>query len=282
MISLALILTAASSPPVAAQCPDMARAIRVGQASLFVESCGKGAALVLIHGGNTDRRMWNQQFTAWSSRYRVIRYDVRGFGRSTRPDEEYGSHDDLAAILDSLGVREATIIGLSLGGRIAVDFALTHPQRVRALVLIGPGLSGFSWSSAPDSSWVGISAAVKRGDSSAAAEYWLRSPYMKPAMEQHRLRAWVRRLALENAGSWVGTDRERELDPPAYGRLREIRAPVLAVVGARDIPDIQRIVAKLVSDLPNPRLVTIPGSGHMVNLERPVELDRAIQSFLNP
>jgi pimeloyl-ACP methyl ester carboxylesterase len=278
---VALVAALGAIAALAPRCPDTARTIAVSRASLFVESCGRGPAIVLIHGGNTDRRMWNEEFAKWSAGHRVIRYDVRGFGRSTRPDEPYASHEDLAAILDSLGVRQASIVGLSLGGRIALDFALTHPDRVRSLVVAGPGLSGFPWSKDPDPTSRRISAALERGDSVAAAEAWLETGYMKPAMEQPRLRAWVRQLAVDNARSWRGRDQEKELDPPAYDRLKAIRAPTLVVVGARDIPDIQRIVDRLARELPNVTRVTIPGAGHMVNLERSAQFDRAVRPFLD-
>jgi pimeloyl-ACP methyl ester carboxylesterase len=280
MIALlaALGVAPTTMPP---RCPAEGRAVAVSRASLFVESCGTGPAVVLIHGGNTDRRMWNAELAAWSPRHRVIRYDVRGFGKSTRPEESYASHEDLAAILDTLGVRQVTIVGLSLGGRIAIDFALTHPDRVRSLVLAGPGMSGFPWSRGRDPAMERIAAALQRRDSVGAAEAWLETGYMKPAMEQPKLRAWVRQLAVENSRSWSRTDEERELDPPAYGRLKEIRVPVLVVVGSRDIPDIQRIVDRLTQELPNATRATIPGAGHMVNLERPDDFDRAVRPFLD-
>src|SRR5688572_9532583 len=148
MIELMGVLTSFTVGGVAepAACPARSQAIAVGTASLHVEICGQGPALVMIHGGNTDRRMWDDEFASWSKLYQVIRYDVRGFGRSTRPSESYRSHEDLLTILDSLHVRKASIVGLSLGGRIALDFALTQPDRVTALVLAGPGMSGFPWS----------------------------------------------------------------------------------------------------------------------------------------
>ena len=282
MIELMGLLTTFGSGDVAKppSCPEHSQAVAAGAASLHVEVCGKGPAVVLIHGGNTDRRMWNDEFASWSKLYQVIRYDVRGFGRSTRPSESYQSHEDLLTVLDSLHVRKASIVGLSLGGRIALDFAITHPDRVTALVLAGPGLSGFPWTRDDDSSWAAIGAAIKRGDSVAAAEHWLETPYMKPGMAQPKLRSWLRQLAVENSRSWVNGGREKELDPPAYDRLREVRVPTLVVVGSRDIPDIHRIVAKIAADVSGARRVTIDGAGHMVNLERPAEFDRVVRAFL--
>ena len=145
--SMALVARTAGAPPrFVAACPAHAAAISVPGGSLYYEDCGRGPVVVLIHGGNTDRRMWDAEFDGFSQRFRVVRYDVRGFGRSRGRAVPYASHEDLKALLDSLGVARADLVGLSLGGRIAIDFALQHPDRVRRLVLAGPGLSGFPWS----------------------------------------------------------------------------------------------------------------------------------------
>jgi pimeloyl-ACP methyl ester carboxylesterase len=281
MMFLPLAMSAVAVAAAHRPCPDRATRIAAGTAVLEVETCGRGSTVVLIHGGNTDRRMWDREFAAWSDAYRVIRYDVRGFGRSTRPAEPYASHEDLATILDSLGIRRVVIVGLSLGGRIAVDFALTHPDRVAGMVLVGPGLSGFPWARDADPSWTAIGQAIERRDSTAAALHWLETPYMKPAMERPELRPLLRQLAVDNASSWVTKDSEQELDPPAYRRLSEIEVPTLIVVGQRDIADIQRIVAKIGSDIRGSSRVTIPGAGHMVNLERPAEFERVVRPFLD-
>ena len=110
---------------------------------LFYEVKGTGPAVVLIHGGQLDCRMWDGQFAAFSRDFRVIRYDVRGYGGSFQPDMLYSDAEDLAGLLDYLKVDKAHIVGLSLGGRIAIDFAVAHPARVASLTLAGPGLSGY-------------------------------------------------------------------------------------------------------------------------------------------
>src|SRR5271166_5735592 len=115
----------------------------VGGTRLFYEVKGMGPALVLIHGGQMDSRMWDDQFALLAKQFTVIRYDVRGYGGSFQPDQLYSDTDDLAGLLDYLKVKNAHIVGLSLGGRIAIDFALVHPKRVKSLTLAGPGLAGY-------------------------------------------------------------------------------------------------------------------------------------------
>jgi 3-oxoadipate enol-lactonase len=106
---------------------------------IYYESAGGGHPLVLIHGGQMDRRMWDQQFQLFSKTYRVIRYDVRGFGKSPASTNVYADEEDLAALLKFLHVEKAYVVGLSLGGRIAIDFALTHFGMVDAIVPVAPG-----------------------------------------------------------------------------------------------------------------------------------------------
>jgi pimeloyl-ACP methyl ester carboxylesterase len=184
-------------------------------------------------------------------------------------------------VLDSLGIDRAVLVGLSLGGRIAVDFALTHPERVRGLVLAGPGLSGFPWSRQQEAVWTRIGEAVRRKDGRAAARLWLETGYMRPAMEHAALRPLLRRLTEENAASWTVPDEETELEPPAYDRLGSIQAPARIIVGARDIPDIHRIVDRLASGIPGATRVVVPRAGHMVNLEAPEAFERAVLPFID-
>jgi pimeloyl-ACP methyl ester carboxylesterase len=249
-----------------------------GAGSLCFEVRGEGEPLVLIHGGNLDLRMWDDQFDLLAERFRTVRYDVRGFGCSTPADVEHAAHEDLLALLDHLEIERAHLVGLSLGGRIAVDFALVHPDRVGDLVLAGPGLSGWQFSPAP---WhEKLREAVRSGDVEAISKAWLESDYMAPAMENPDLADRLRAITVENDDLWLRDFRERGLDPPAVERLEELQAPVLLILGDRDVPDIQAIVELLEQKVPGARKVVIEGAGHMVNMERPDEFNRAMLDFL--
>src|ERR1700694_2497969 len=109
---------------------------------LYYEMMGEGHPLVLIHGGYMDRRMWDDQFAVFAQHYRVIRYDVRGFGKTGLPPVPYTDRQDLFNLLAFLGVDATYIVALSLGGEIAIDFTLDYPDRVEALVLVGASVSG--------------------------------------------------------------------------------------------------------------------------------------------
>lgn len=254
---------------------------QVAEPVLYYEAAGAGDPVVLIHGGQMDRRMWDDQFLPYARQLRVVRYDVRGYGRSVMPATPYSSVNDLHALLRGLGIARADLVGLSLGGRIAIDFALEHPDMVRSLVLAGPGLSGFGWSRAEERAFMKILQAAQAGRFEESNELWLRSGYMAPAMEQPGLAPRLRQLCLDNAkNTLVNPLLERGIEPPASGRLGDIKAPTLVVVGTRDVPDIQRIVKKLEQAVPQAKVVRIEGAGHIVNMEKPAEFDRAVLGFL--
>jgi 3-oxoadipate enol-lactonase len=233
---------------------------------LYYEVAGAGSVVVLIHGGQMDRRMWDPQFRRYAAQYRVIRYDVRGFGNSPAATRPFSDEDDLAALLTDLRVDRATIVGLSLGGRIAIDFALSHPERVSSLVLVAPGLSGFHFPSeaGDDSTW----AAAQRGDWAAVASWWTHTGYMTPAMHHPDLADRLRQLAQDNAHQWLDNPAlERPLRPAAIDQLGAIHTPTLIVVGNRDVADIHQIVGLLSIRIAGARLTIVPDAGHMVNLE---------------
>lgn len=258
--------------------------VPVDHGQLYYESAGVGPLVVLVHGGNLDSRMWDQQYHVLASDHRVVRYDARGFGRSSPANVPYRAHDDLLQLLDALHISHTSFVGLSLGGRIVIDFALAHPSYVDRLVLTSPGMSGWGFTRG-DTSWGPAWRAAKaRGDSVGMATAWLGSAYMKPAMEQPDLRERLPTLIRASAGYWMGLvlhgDTERDADTAAFGRTHLIRAPTLVVVGSRDVSDILRIADTLTATISGARLVTFPGVGHMVNLEQSEQFTTLIREFL--
>jgi 3-oxoadipate enol-lactonase len=238
--------------------------------------------VVFVHGGGFDRRLWDGQVDAFDDDFTVLRYDVRGYGASGRGDAApFGHHEDLAALLTHLGVRRAAVVGQSLGGRIAVDLALTRPELVDRLVLVGPGLSGWPWSRADFGPWIEqFSAALRANDTTGAVNAWLASDYMRSAATRPELGDRVRRLTTENVRAWFERSKEAELSPGALGRLRELRAPTLLVVGTTDERVIHRIVDSLAANVVGARRTTFDGAGHAPNLEDPARFNREVLAFL--
>jgi len=250
---------------------------------LFYEVKGTGPAVVLIHGGQLDCRMWDDQFTALSQRFCAIRYDVRGYGGSFQPEMLYSDAEDLVGLLDYLKVNKAHFVGLSLGGRIAIDFAVAHPARVRSMTLAGPGLAGYE---PPDGTqtdlrmWNIIKAARDEGPEKATA-LWLKDPFMAPAMEQARLVPGLQRMARENAHCWLENPvLQRSPKPPAAVRLGEIKVPTLLVIGDRDVPQIKATIETLEKGIGGSKKVAIKDAGHMVNLEKPDVFNDVVLKFL--
>jgi pimeloyl-ACP methyl ester carboxylesterase len=250
---------------------------------VYYEVAGKGPSLVLIHGGQMDSRMWDDQFEAFGKQFTVIRYDVRGYGGSYLPDKLYSDADDLAALLDYLKIEKAHVVGLSLGGRIAVDFAVAYPKRVRSLVLAGPGLAGYEAPNAEEQEsrmWNLVKAARDDGPDKVT-ELWLKDPYMAPAMEQPRLAPRLQRLVRENAHRWLSNPLLQSSPKPlAAKRLEEIKIPTLLVLGERDVPQIKATIETLEKGIGGSQKLVIKGAGHLVNMERPGEFNQEVLAFL--
>jgi 3-oxoadipate enol-lactonase len=276
-----LVFTASLAQTQSSTAPDIKSGFaEVNGGKLYYEVAGQGHPLVLIHGGQMDSRMWDEQFTLFAKSYRVIRYDFRGFGKSPASTNVLAGEDDLAALLRFLGVRKAFVVGLSLGGRVAIDFALAHPDMVDAIVPVAPGLSGFHFSDDP--SMMESSRAAQRRDWNKVTDLWLKSGYMSPAMENAKIAKRLRQLtyetAHENLDNWT---LERVLNPPAIERLPQIKVPTLVIVGNRDVADIHEICGLLRARIPGIEEVVIQGAGHIVNMEKPADFNTAVLDFLS-
>jgi pimeloyl-ACP methyl ester carboxylesterase len=247
---------------------------------LHYEVSGSGDPVVLIHAFSVDRRMWAPQISALQRRFRVIRYDLRGHGNSAAPTDPYAPHDDLRSVLDTLGIDRATLVGLSAGSTLAIDFAIAYPDRVRKLVLASPGLNGHVPS--PPLTWTQpVFQAAGRGDTEDAAKLWAATPIMAVHSDPAAA-ATVRALVMSNLRLWTfRTNPARPLTPPAIARLAEITSPTLVILGEKDLPHIKEIADLLARGVPGARLVTIPGAGHIVNLDAADAFNKSLLSFLD-
>ena len=249
---------------------------------LYYEVTGRGTPLVLIHGHALDTRMWDDQFALFGQRHRVVRYDMRGYGRSApATGEPHAPADDLMSLLEYLDISHAHVLGLSRGGGVAIDFALTYPQATDSLILADAALGGFPW---PE--FAGSVTEVKRawqtGGDEAAARRWLGDALFAPALENAAVAAHLRQIVGAYTGwrHWVEGDGMRALDPPAAEQLDQIKARTLVTVGQRDVPGFRAIAEILVRDIVGARSVVLPGVGHMANMEAPDRFNEAVLSFL--
>lgn len=248
---------------------------------LYYDVSGDGPPLVLVHGRGLDRRMWDDQLAPLAERFRVIRYDVRAHGRSALPGETPFRHaDDLRALLDRLGVERADVVGLSMGGRIAVEFALLYPAMTDRLVLLDASLDGFAFGDAWNASFDAIAATGRSDGPAAANEQWLAHDLFAPARAS-ACRERLEKIARDSPGwIWAHSSPLIPFAPPAIERLGEIRSPTLVIVGEHDLPDFHRVADALAAGIPAARKVVVPGAGHMSNMERPAEVNAELLVFL--
>jgi pimeloyl-ACP methyl ester carboxylesterase len=256
--------------------------VEANGAKLYYETQGEGPALVFIHGGGYDRRMWDDQVEVFAKQFKVIRYDVRGYGKSSMPTRPYSDVEDLHQLLNAIKVKKAHLIGLCMGSRIAIEFSIAHPETVETLMASSPSLIGFPFSQEVMQGIMMTTFSIQKDDGTPAGEVWLKDPFNGPAMENPEVARKLRPIAVENSRSWlVNPLFHVPLFPLAIQRLSEIRVPTLVIVGERDLPDIHKIGQMLETSVAGAKKATIAGAGHMVNVEKPQEFNKAVMDFLN-
>lgn len=255
---------------------------------IYYEVAGAGEALVLLHAGFVDSRMWDDQWDEFARAYRVLRFDMRGYGRSSPLDEPVSNSQDLHAVLEHLGVERAHLVGCSLGGETILDFALEHPEMVLSLTVVCAVPGGFELQGEPPPGLFEMIAALQEGNLERGSELqiriWVDGMFRQPDQVDPKVRlraAEMNRITVEN-GTWskAGSPPPDRLDPPAVERLNQIRVPTLVIAGALDHPEILRAIDLLANEIKHARKVILPDSAHLPNMERPAEFNRAVLSFL--
>ena len=263
----------------------------VNGAKLYYEVTGAGHPLTLLHEGIADIRMYDDQFNAFAQRYRVVRFDIRGFGQSDLPpgDKPVALHEDLYALLAFLGIKKTYVLGMSMGGAIALDFTLAHPDMVDGLILVAPGVSGCDMASfEAEYQAIGeeIEEAVKRGDYERASELetriWVDGPERTPHQVDPGVRQRVYEMNLHNFRNMGAAEfpPSQELDPPAIARLGEVAVPTCLIIGDKDVREMLSIIDKLEQGIPGARKVVMRDVAHALNMEQPEEFNRIVLDFL--
>jgi pimeloyl-ACP methyl ester carboxylesterase len=260
--------------------------VDLDDAKLYYEVAGDGEPLVLCHAGFVDRRMWDDQWNDFTQRYRVIRFDMRGFGKSDPVAASLARRDDLYGLLKQLNIAHATLLGCSASGEIVIDVALEHAEMVSALVVVSTVPGGFELQGEPPRYLMEMMAAVEQGDLALASELqnriWIDGPFREPGQVDPRVReraAEMNRIALAN-GTWRTADAS-PLNPPAVQRLNEIRVPTLIIAGGLDHPEILRAADVMTAAIPGASKQIMPDCAHMPNMEQPGKFNRIVLDFLN-
>jgi len=256
---------------------------RIGGASLYYEMAGAGHPLVLLHEGFADSRMFDDQVAAFAARYRVIRYDRHGSGRSGVPTVPYTHHDVLRDLLRHLNVGRASVVGMSVGGGIAVDFTLAYATMVDTLIPVAASVGGYTSSDATMRQWGVIGAALVQGDVSGAVELTLRMWVDGPRRTPNEVDPAVRERMREMITHYytIRSDDPPPLEPPAIFRLAEIEVPTLIAVGSGDVPDILTQADLLHESIAGARKAVIPDVAHVPNMESPEPFNRLVLDFLD-
>ena len=240
--------------------------VEIERGRMFYEVAGSGPAVLLIHGFGVDQRSWEDQFSVFSDRYTTVALDLRGFGMSSIPDGPYRYFDDLICLLDHLSIDRASLVGSSLGARVAFDFAIAHPERTKAIVSADGVPSGFQFNRPPG---------AKRGPDPRQYQRTLAS--LSPERQ-----AWLKAIVADYS-RWhrQNPDPRVEVDPPAIQRLHDIEAPTLVIVGSDDMDDFHKAADLLAMGIARSRRHVIEGVGHLPNLEAPEEFNRVVLEFLD-
>lgn len=261
-------------------------AFEIGGATLAGLEQGEGLPVVFLHAGVCDKRMWLDQMQAVADAgWHAVAYDRRGYGETVSPDEAFSHLDDLEALLDALDIHAAVLVGCSMGGGLAVDFALAHPGRVIGLVLIGTSVTGAPWTATAEERAIEMAEedAWERGDldllNKVQAHEWLDGP----RSQSGRVGGAVRSLFLDmndKALSKPGLTQE-EARPDAWGRVDQINAPALLIVGDEDFTALVDRHETLSETMPNAFAVVLEGVAHIPSIEKPELVNSLLLQFLD-
>ncbi|MFC8920133.1 alpha/beta fold hydrolase [Streptomyces sp. NPDC047821] len=247
--------------------------------TISYDVAGDGPALVLLHSGVCDRRMWDPQWPdLLAAGYRLVRCDLRGFGRTPAPDRPHNDADDVLDLLDALGIERAALVASSYGGRAALEIAARRPDRVSAMVLLCTALAGHEPTAELRAFAEREDALLEAGDVAAAVDLNV-DTFLGPDADAPTREA-VRRMQRNAFDVQLAVTED-------FGRiahdfdLGSVQAPTLAVSGGCDLPDFRQIAARLENQLKDARHVELPWAGHLPSLERPSEVTELLTDFLS-
>ena len=265
-------------PAVARSADRITAVLQRPGARLVYEVSGQGPAVVLIHGFGLDMRMWDLQAGPLAARFRVVRYDCRGFGASGPfdPAVPYTHAGDLVALLDHLDIGDAMLVGLSFGGRVALQTALADPARVCGLALLDAVLDGVPWDPESARALDEVARRVQAGGVLAGREAWLAHPLFATARERPDLAGPLAAMVAGYPGQhWLGQDPHRQTRPP-IDVLEGVAGPVLVAVGEREVPGFREMSAVLARRIPGATQHIVADAGHMINMEQPAPVNELL------
>lgn len=248
-------------------------------AKIFYEVAGDGPVLIFLHDGLVHREIWEDQFPFFSENYRVIRYDRRGYGKSSEAEGAFSNIQDLNNLFAQLKIDRASLIAMSSGGALAIDFTLRYPEKVSSLILVGAVVGGFPYTQHFYSRGGHLPADLKTAEE-RALYYAKEDPYeifRENKSAQEKVVQFVKNNPRRGHGSAAGPRPAK----PAYLRLNEIKVPTLILVGEFDIPDVHAHAGAIQAGIANSKRDIIPNSGHLIPIEQPELFNEAVARFLD-
>ena len=259
----------------------------INNARIYYEIAGKGQPFVMIHAGVADHRQWNNEFAHFANHYRVLRYDSRGYGKSEPVEGEFSHLRDLSALTDYLHLDQPLILmGCSMGGGLAMDFALTYPSRAKALIMVDSGPGGLDLDVPELDKFAEVEKAFDAGDLDLVAELetqiWFDGMNRTPAQvnpSMRKLAYEMNRNALTLESKHLGK-RLPNTQVQAAERLGELHLPILVIVGTQDVPYITAAADYMIEKIPSAQKVVIEDAAHLSNMDQPDEFQRLVTAFL--
>jgi pimeloyl-ACP methyl ester carboxylesterase len=258
----------------------------VENGELYYEVTGEGPAVLLIHAGVADHRMWEPQIEPFSREHKVIVYDTRGFGLSRSEDATYSNRQDIRDLLRHLGVEKAVLVGNSRGGTFAIDTALEYPEIVSGVVWVCGGISGFNNEpTEAEMAWFDKMEPLEEAKDWAAltdmeVQFWGNGVGQPEDRASADVREKMLTMIYETYAQEKIEGKPRPMDQPAADRLGEIRVPVLVIVGDLDTRGVQLSSDKLASEVPSARKTVFHNVAHMASMEKPDDFNRLVLDFL--
>lgn len=258
-----------------------AETLPIENGTIYYETRGKGPTVILLHGGFGDLRMWDGQYEELARTFQVVRYDQPGFGKSSKPQSAYSPSALLLQLMDHLQVKKAGLVGNSMGGTLAMDFALLHMERVTKIVLVGSGPGGYPIPKEDQDKMNAVFQTAAQQGLKEAAELWLKNPMVAVAMSHPESKELLETMVLENTSIFQMRFWPIErMVPPAVGRLKEIKIPTLVIIGDKDTPIVQEIANAASTGIPGAIKVEIKDTDHLPQMEKPNEFNKIVLNFL--
>ena len=258
----------------------------INGAKIYYEVAGEGQPLVMVHAGIAHKSMWDDQFDFFAQQYKVVRYDMRGYGQSLPIADDYQRHEDIRALLDFLKIDHAYLMGCSMGGGACMNFALTYPERADALMMVGSGPGGFTyddWSPSPLDE--AMEEAYQQGDlariNEVGMQIFVDGRGRTPDQVNPVLRKKIYDMNMIAVQNEKLMGRDVPLPMPAAQRLSELHLPVLIIYGDLDEEYILRAADFMATHISGARKVLMPGTAHLPNMEFPLEFNAHVQAFLD-